>query len=56
MLAFVKNSIFNGSKEVSLAAINCLQTAVVSHCVKVTAQLLDYLRVTIDSHINVSLF
>ncbi|KAG2244149.1 hypothetical protein Bca52824_094007 [Brassica carinata] len=31
LLAFVKNSIFNGSKEVSLAAINCLQTAVVSH-------------------------
>lgn len=41
LLAFVKNSIFNGSKEVSLAAINCLQTAVVSHCVKVTAQLLQ---------------
>ena len=41
LLAFVKNSIFNGSKEVSLAAINCLQTAVVSHCVKVTVQLLE---------------
>lgn len=41
LLAFVKNSIFNGSKEVSLAAINCLQTAVVSHCVKVIAQLFE---------------
>ncbi|XP_010546618.1 PREDICTED: protein MON2 homolog isoform X2 [Tarenaya hassleriana] len=34
LLDFVKNSIFNGSKEVALAAINCLQTAVVSHSVK----------------------
>ncbi|KAH1083507.1 hypothetical protein J1N35_023268 [Gossypium stocksii] len=34
LLLFVKNSIFNGSKEVSLAAINCLQTTVLGHCSK----------------------
>ena len=54
LLAFVKNSIFNGSKEVSLAAINCLQTAVVSHCVKVIAQLVELsTSATIDSVISV---
>ncbi|CAF2089408.1 unnamed protein product [Brassica napus] len=47
LLAFVKNSIFNGSKEVSLAAINCLQTAVVSHCVKGNLQL-RYLNSVMD--------
>ncbi|CAH8299817.1 unnamed protein product [Eruca vesicaria subsp. sativa] len=47
LLAFVKNSIFNGSKEVSLAAINCLQTAVVSHCVKGNMQL-RYLNSVMD--------
>ncbi|EFH48553.1 binding protein [Arabidopsis lyrata subsp. lyrata] len=47
LLAFVKNSIFNGSKEVSLAAINCLQTAVVSHCVKGNLQL-RYLHSVLD--------
>ncbi|XP_019097538.1 PREDICTED: protein MON2 homolog isoform X8 [Camelina sativa] len=47
LLAFVKNSIFNGSKEVSLAAINCLQTAVVSHCVKGNLQL-RYLNSVLD--------
>lgn len=31
LLLFVKNSILNGSKEVALAAINCLQTTVLSH-------------------------
>ncbi|KAL3843987.1 hypothetical protein ACJIZ3_001390 [Penstemon smallii] len=31
LLVFVKNSIVNGSKEVALAAINCLQSTVVSH-------------------------
>ncbi|XP_044475978.1 protein MON2 homolog isoform X3 [Mangifera indica] len=34
LLIFVKNSILNGSKEVSLAAINCLQTTVLSHSAK----------------------
>ncbi|XP_022155395.1 protein MON2 homolog isoform X2 [Momordica charantia] len=34
LLLFVKNSILNGSKEVALAAINCLQTTVVSHSPK----------------------
>ncbi|XP_009151235.2 protein MON2 homolog isoform X3 [Brassica rapa] len=47
LLDFVKNSIFNGSKEVSLAAINCLQTAVVSHCVKGNLQL-RYLNSVMD--------
>jgi hypothetical protein len=35
LLLFVKNSILNGSKEVALAAINCLQTTVLSHSLKV---------------------
>lgn len=35
LILFVKNSILNGSKEVALAAINCLQTTVVSHSPKV---------------------
>ncbi|XP_051226815.1 uncharacterized protein [Lolium perenne] len=34
LLAFLKNSILNGSKEVALAAINCLQTFVGSNCPK----------------------
>ncbi|KAK3200540.1 hypothetical protein Dsin_023955 [Dipteronia sinensis] len=34
LLLFVKNSILNGSKEVALAAINCLQTTVISHSAK----------------------
>ncbi|XP_008450757.2 uncharacterized protein LOC103492245 isoform X2 [Cucumis melo] len=34
LILFVKNSILNGSKEVALAAINCLQTTVVSHSPK----------------------
>ncbi|XP_047946837.1 protein MON2 homolog [Salvia hispanica] len=34
LLMFVKNSILNGSKEVALAAINCLQSTVVSHSPK----------------------
>ncbi|KAL8061656.1 hypothetical protein ABFX02_02G099900 [Erythranthe guttata] len=34
LLVFVKNSILNGSKEVALAAINCLQSTVVSHSSK----------------------
>ncbi|KAL6005243.1 hypothetical protein ACLOJK_005805 [Asimina triloba] len=34
LLLFLKNSISNGSKEVALAAINCLQTTIISHCPK----------------------
>ncbi|KAL5219869.1 hypothetical protein ABZP36_024582 [Zizania latifolia] len=34
LLDFVKNGILNGSKEVALAAINCLQTFVGSNCPK----------------------
>lgn len=34
VLNFVKDSILNGSKEVGLAAISCLQTIVSSHCPK----------------------
>ncbi|KAH6772485.1 ARM repeat superfamily protein [Perilla frutescens var. frutescens] len=34
LLVFVKNSILNCSKEVALAAINCLQSTVVSHSPK----------------------
>ncbi|XP_043815885.1 protein MON2 homolog isoform X2 [Manihot esculenta] len=34
LLLFVKNSILNGSKEVAIAGINCLQTTVHSHCLK----------------------
>lgn len=35
LLLFVKNSILNGNKEVALAAINCLQSTVLSHSPKV---------------------
>ncbi|KAL5702278.1 hypothetical protein ACHQM5_027513 [Ranunculus cassubicifolius] len=34
LLEFVRKSILNGSKEVALAAISCLQTTVVSHSTK----------------------
>ncbi|KAJ6846953.1 protein MON2-like protein isoform X4 [Iris pallida] len=34
LLNFIKDSILNGSKEVGLAAISCLQTIVSSHCQK----------------------
>ncbi|XP_054804330.1 uncharacterized protein LOC129307410 isoform X2 [Prosopis cineraria] len=34
LLQFVENSFLNGSKEVALAAINCLQTTVISHSSK----------------------
>ncbi|KAJ8556427.1 hypothetical protein K7X08_029818 [Anisodus acutangulus] len=34
LLLFVRNSIFNGSKEVALAAVNCLQSTIVSHSPK----------------------
>jgi len=35
LIQFVENSILNGSKEVALAAISCLQTNVNSHSLKV---------------------
>ncbi|KAG6751711.1 hypothetical protein POTOM_043911 [Populus tomentosa] len=35
LLLLLRNSILNGSKEVAIAAINCLQTTVHSHCSKV---------------------
>ncbi|XP_019258208.1 PREDICTED: protein MON2 homolog isoform X2 [Nicotiana attenuata] len=34
LLLCVRNSIFNGSKEVALAAVNCLQSTIVSHSPK----------------------
>lgn len=34
LLLLLRNSILNGSKEVTIAAINCLQTTVHSHCSK----------------------
>ncbi|WVZ68645.1 hypothetical protein U9M48_017561, partial [Paspalum notatum var. saurae] len=34
LLDFIKNSILNGSKEVALAAINCLQTFIGANCSK----------------------
>ncbi|KAJ6434299.1 hypothetical protein OIU84_017911 [Salix udensis] len=34
LLFLLRNSILNGSKEVAIAAINCLQTTVFSHCSK----------------------
>ncbi|CAN4110213.1 unnamed protein product [Withania somnifera] len=34
LLLFVRNSIFNGSKEVALAAVSCLQSTIVSHSPK----------------------
>jgi hypothetical protein len=37
LLDFVKNGVLNGSKEVALAAINCLQTFVGSNCPKVSS-------------------
>ena len=35
LLLVVKNSILHGSKEVAIAAINCLQSTVISHSPKV---------------------
>ncbi|KAJ4841109.1 hypothetical protein Tsubulata_003740 [Turnera subulata] len=34
LVLFVKNSIVNGSKEVAIAGISCLQTTAISHCPK----------------------
>ncbi|GMP60726.1 hypothetical protein CsSME_00023471 [Camellia sinensis var. sinensis] len=47
LLLFVKNSILHGSKEVALAAINCLQSTVISHSPKGNLPL-DYLKSVLD--------
>lgn len=47
LLLFVKNSSLNGSKEVTLAAINCLQTTVLSHSPKGNLPL-PYLKSVLD--------
>ncbi|XVF57298.1 hypothetical protein PTKIN_Ptkin06aG0194000 [Pterospermum kingtungense] len=60
LLLFIKDSIFNGSKEVSLAAINCLQTTVVGHCSKgnlpmpYLVSVLDVYEVVIQKSLNFS--
>ncbi|CAI9102822.1 OLC1v1001167C1 [Oldenlandia corymbosa var. corymbosa] len=52
LLVLVENSILNGSKEVALAAINCLQTTVVSHSPKGNFPI-SYLRSVIDVYVLV---
>ncbi|KAG8391013.1 hypothetical protein BUALT_Bualt01G0143800 [Buddleja alternifolia] len=47
LLVFAKNSILNGSKEVALAAINCLQSTVVSHSAKGNVPI-TYIRSVLD--------
>ncbi|XP_057962995.1 uncharacterized protein LOC131154318 isoform X2 [Malania oleifera] len=47
LLHFVENSILNGSKEVALAALNCLQTTVISHSSKGNLPL-PYLKSVLD--------
>ncbi|XP_047315251.1 protein MON2 homolog isoform X2 [Impatiens glandulifera] len=47
LLHLVENSILSGSKEVALAAINCLQSTVVSHSSKGMLPM-DYLKSVID--------
>lgn len=47
LLVFVKNSILSGSKEVSIAAINCLQSTVLSHSPKGNLPVL-YLKSVLD--------
>ncbi|CAK7340899.1 unnamed protein product [Dovyalis caffra] len=47
LLLLLRNSILNGSKEVAIAAINCLQTTVLSHCSKGNLPLL-YLNSILD--------
>lgn len=49
LLLFVKNSILNGSKEVALAAINCLQTTVLSHSLKGNLPM-PYLNSVLDAY------
>lgn len=52
LIEFVKSSIVNGSKEVALAAINCLQTTILTHSVKVIIcpQVFIYLLINILRH------
>ncbi|XP_075500953.1 uncharacterized protein LOC142539404 isoform X2 [Primulina tabacum] len=47
LLVFVKSSILNGSKEVALSAINCLQTTVVSPSLKVNLPI-TYIKSVLD--------
>ncbi|KAL6548700.1 hypothetical protein OROGR_008466 [Orobanche gracilis] len=47
LLVFIKNCILNGSKEVALAAINCLQSTVVSHSLKENFPI-TYIRSVLD--------
>ncbi|XP_052193720.1 uncharacterized protein LOC127802068 isoform X3 [Diospyros lotus] len=47
LLLFVKNSILHGSKEVALAAINCLQSTVISHSPKGNLPI-EYLKSVLD--------
>ncbi|GFY90641.1 ARM repeat superfamily protein [Actinidia rufa] len=47
LLLLVKNSILHGSKEVGLAAINCLQSTVISHSPKGNLPL-DYLKSVLE--------
>ena len=42
LLHFVRDSISNGSKEVALAAVSCLQTTVMSNCPKVERLTLEF--------------
>lgn len=43
LLIFIQESILDGSKEVALAAINCLQTVLLAHCSKGTMPM-DYFK------------
>ncbi|KAK6139372.1 hypothetical protein DH2020_026880 [Rehmannia glutinosa] len=52
LLVFIKNSILNGSKEVALAAINCLQSTAVSHSPKGNLPI-TYIRSVLDIYESV---
>ncbi|GFP93569.1 protein mon2 homolog [Phtheirospermum japonicum] len=54
LLVFIKNSILNGSKEVALAAINCLQSTIVSHSPKGNLPI-TYIRSVLDIYETVLL-
>ncbi|GER36682.1 ARM repeat superfamily protein [Striga asiatica] len=54
LLVFIKNSILNGSKEIALAAINCLQSTIVSHSPKGNLPL-TYIRSVLDIYEDVLL-
>ncbi|CAA0836755.1 ARM repeat superfamily protein [Striga hermonthica] len=54
LLVFIKNSILNGSKEVALAAINCLQSTIVSHSPKGNLPI-TYIRSVLDIYEDVLL-